>query len=288
MQEAGKVHPARVSPRAPGAGRRRASGACRSPPAPGPARWRRRAGRYARPRPPPFRGEPGGARRCPGRAPRRAAPRSRTDRSAAPSRMAATAPMLCSPKRINPSRTSPARGRRSMERGARKAAASGGTVTVSCPLPVRAATNAGNFASATPMRGPGRGGWPRATRARARPRRRAAARGRRAHVGRARLRPLHPIAHPLQGGERLPEHASVGGLVRLQHRCLRMPRKRLLQRHSRHHSGVSGKVSATSGFPAERSTITAGEPRRWGCRLSSTLALRWLMSTQATRTAFPR
>ena len=69
------------------------------------------------------------------------------------------------------------------------------------------------------------------------------------HVGRAQLRPLHPVADPLQGGERLLEYAPVGGLVRLQHGRVRAPRESLLQRHARDHPGGGREGVHHQGLP---------------------------------------
>ena len=73
--------------------------------------------------------------------------------SSAPSGMAATSPMARRPKRLRPVLTSGEMGSRSIEWGTRKARTSAGTWRAPSASAVRAATRAGNLASATPMRG---------------------------------------------------------------------------------------------------------------------------------------
>ena len=71
----------------------------------------------------------------------------------APSGMAATSPMARRPKRLRLSLTSGATGSRSIDWGARKARTSAGAWRAPSASAVRAATRAGNLASATPIRG---------------------------------------------------------------------------------------------------------------------------------------
>ena len=70
-----------------------------------------------------------------------------------------------------------------------------------------------------------------------------------ADVGRARLRPLHPVADPLQGGEDLLVHPLVGGLVGLQDGGVGVAGQGLLQGHPRGHSRGGGEGVDDHGPP---------------------------------------
>ena len=138
--------------------------------------------------------------------------------------MAATSPRVCRPKRCISAAAAAGTGSRSTGRGARKPAASGGTMVVPRAGLVRAATRAGNLASPTPTRGcrPWETAFSRAGHQRVL----TAVHGLQpveAHVGRARSGPLHPVADSLQGEEHLVEHPAVGGLVRFQNGAVDVP-----------------------------------------------------------------
>ena len=71
-----------------------------------------------------------------------------------------------------------------------------------------------------------------------------------ADVGRARLRPLHPVADPLQGGEDLLVHPLVGGLVGLQDDGAGVARQGLLQGHAHRNPRRCGEGVDDHGPPA--------------------------------------
>ena len=72
-----------------------------------------------------------------------------------------------------------------------------------------------------------------------------------AHVGRAKLRPLYPVADSLQGQEHPVENPPVGGLVRFQHYPVILAGQSLLQGHSVDYARGGGEMVDDQG-PALR------------------------------------
>ena len=70
-----------------------------------------------------------------------------------------------------------------------------------------------------------------------------------ADVGRARLRPLHAVADPLQGGEDLLVHPLVGGLVGLQDDGVGVAGQGLLQGHAHRNPRRGGESVDDHGPP---------------------------------------
>ena len=130
-----------------------------------------------------------------------------------------------------------------MEWGARKDAASAGTLVAPRGVLDMAATRAGNLAWATPTLGARSWGaeLSREFTSLASPPY-MSSRPSRPNVGYTQVGPLHAVADPLHGGEHLVEHFPVGLIVRFQDHGVRLAGQGLLQGHSRSNAPARGKM----------------------------------------------